>query len=274
MHIVDGRKIAREIEQEIRESIETGKPFVATILVEGSKESELYAKLKEKACKRVGFNSKTLRFSRNACKEEIIDAVKRLNEDEGIHGIMIQMPLPGIEHNEVVKVIDPKKDVEGVHPYNMGMTLLNKEFLVPCTPRAVLKILEHENVDVKSKDVVIINHSNIVGKPLAAMMLNRNATVSVCHVYTKNFKEYTGRADIVVTGAGVKGLITGEHVRDGSIVIDVGIVKEGGKVYGDVDLDSVKEKAEIITPVPGGVGPVTIACMLENVVKTYCNRKS
>jgi len=151
----------------------------------------------------------------------------------------------------------------------MGMTLLNREFLVPCTPLAVIKILEHEGVEVRGKDVVIVNHSNIVGKPLAAMMLNRNATVSVCHVYTDDLMKYTGNADIIVSGAGVKGLITEKHVGEGSIVIDVGIVKEGEKVYGDVDFDSVKEKAGMITPVPGGVGPVTIACMLENSLRAY-----
>ncbi len=274
MYIVGGRVIASEMEQKIGEHITEERLRVATILVEGSEESELYAGLKERACKRVGFESETLRFSRGTDKESIINAVKKLNRDESVHGIMIQLPLPGINYGEVSVAVDPKKDVEGIHPYNIGMTMLNREFLVPCTPLAVMKILEHEGIDVKGKGVVIVNHSNIVGKPLAAMMLNRNATVSVCHVYTKNLAEYTSRADIVITGAGVRGIITREHVKEGAIVIDVGIVKEGEYVYGDVDFDSVKEKAEMITPVPGGVGPVTIACMLENVLKAYDNGKN
>lgn len=274
MHIIGGREIARKIEKEIIEKRQHKKPHIATILVEGNEESELYAKLKEKACRRVGFESETIRFHEDITGEEIIREIKKLNENNEVHGIMVQLPLPEIDYSEVVSAIDPKKDVEGVHPYNMGMTMLNREYLVPCTPLAVIKILEYEGVNVKGKNVVIVNHSNIVGKPLAAMMLNRNATVSVCHVYTDNLAEHTSTADIIVSGAGVKGLITEKHVKEGSIVIDVGIVKEGEKVYGDVDFGSVKEKAGMITPVPGGVGPVTIACMLENALRAYENRKS
>ena len=274
MHIIDGRKIARKIEKEIIEKSQHKKPHIATILVGGNEESELYAKLKEKACRRVGFDSETIRFHEDVTKEEIIREIKKLNENDEVHGIMVQLPLPKIDYSEIVSAIDPDKDVEGVHPCNMGMTMLNREFLVPCTPLAVIKILEHEGVDVKGKNVVIVNHSNIVGKPLAAMMLNRNATVSVCHVYTDNLAEHTSTADIIVSGAGVKGLITDRHVREGSIVIDVGIVKEGEKICGDVDFDAVKEKAGMITPVPGGVGPVTIACMLENALRAYEIRKS
>ncbi len=272
MRIVDGRKIAEEMEGQIREK--SGSPSIATILVEGSEESELYAKLKEKACARVGFKSKTLKLPAGAGGRAILNAVKELNEDDSVDGIMVQFPIPGIDYSEVAGAIDPKKDVEGIHPFNIGMTMLNNEFLVPCTPLAVIKILEHEGIDVKGKDVVIVNHSHIVGKPLAAMMLNRNATISVCHVYTKKLADYTRRADILVTGAGVKGLITKEYVKEGSIVIDVGIVKEGDAIYGDVDFDSVKEKAGMITPVPGGVGPVTIACMLENALRAYNLRKN
>jgi methylenetetrahydrofolate dehydrogenase (NADP+)/methenyltetrahydrofolate cyclohydrolase len=269
MHVIDGRRIAGGIEKKIAEEIAHDKPHVSTILVRGNEESELYAKLKEKACRRVGFESETIAFDEGATEKEILGEIKRLNDDREVHGIMVQLPMPGIDYGKVVNAIDPAKDVEGVHPFNMGMTLLNREFLVPCTPLAVIKILEHEGVGVRGKDVVIVNHSNIVGKPLAAMMLNRNATVSVCHVYTDDLMKYTGNADIIVSGAGVKGLITEKHVGEGSIVIDVGIVKEGEKVYGDVDFDSVKEKAGMITPVPGGVGPVTIACMLENSLRAY-----
>jgi len=274
MHIINGREIARKIEEEIIEKSQHIKPHIVTILVEGNEESELYAKLKEKACGRVGFESETIRFHEDVTEEELLREIKKLNENNEVNGIMIQLPLSGVDYGRIVSAIDPKKDVEGIHPYNMGMTMLNREFLVPCTPLAVIKILEHEGVDVKGKNVVIVNHSNIVGKPLAAMMLNRNATVSVCHVYTDNLARHTNTADIIISGAGVKGLITEKHVKEGSIVIDVGIIKEGEKIYGDVDFDSVKEKEGMITPVPGGVGPVTIACMLENALRTYDNRKS
>ena len=268
MHIVDGRAIAREIEDEIRKN-KSGSPKIVTVLVEGNEESELYAKLKERACARVGFESETLRFPGDSTGDEILKEIGKLNDAGDVDGIMVQLPVPGTDYSDVARAIDPSKDVEGVNPFNIGMTVLNNEVIVPCTPLAVMRILEHEGIDVKGKDVVIVNHSNIVGKPLAAMMLNRNATVSVCHVYTKKLADYTRRADIIVTGAGVRGLITGEHIREGSTVIDVGITKEGGGVYGDVDFDSVKGKAGMVTPVPGGVGPVTIACMLENALKLY-----
>lgn len=270
MHIVDGRAIARKIEREIKEK-KSGRPNIVTILVEGNEESELYAELKERACRRVGFESETLRFPGD---KEILKEIKKLNDDEDVDGIMVQLPIPGVDYSDVARAIDPSKDVEGINPFNIGMTMLNKEVIVPCTPLAVIRILEHEGVDVKGKEVVIVNHSSIVGKPLAAMMLNRNATVSVCHVYTKRLADHTTRADILVTGAGVKGLIREEHVKEGSTVIDVGIIKEDDGIYGDVDFDSVKDRAGIITPVPGGVGPVTIACMLENALRLYNLRKN
>jgi len=168
-------------------------------------------------------------------------------------------------------MVDPRKDVEGFHSLNLGNTMIGREDLVPCTPLAVLKILEQAKIPLQGKDVVIVNHSTIVGKPLAALFLNRNATVAVCHVFTKDLKRYTKNADILVTAAGVPGLITAGHVKDQAVVIDVGIIETKDGVCGDVDFQSVKEKASVITPVPGGVGPVTIACALSNMVKTYRN---
>jgi methylenetetrahydrofolate dehydrogenase (NADP+)/methenyltetrahydrofolate cyclohydrolase len=170
-----------------------------------------------------------------------------------------------------MKTVDPEKDVEGFNPVNMGRTLIGDEHIVPCTPLAVLVILEYENTDLKGKDVAIVNHSNVVGKPLASLFLNRNATVSICHVFTKDIKKYTTKADILVTATGKPRLITGDHVKENAFVIDVGIVKTEDGVCGDVDFESVKEKAGKITPVPGGVGPVTIACSLRNMLKTFKN---
>lgn len=270
MHIIDGRKIASEIEAGLRKKIKE-KIGIATILVGENDVSLLYAKLKEKACKRLGIHSRTIHFSSDVKIEEIKKAIRKFNEENEIHGIVVQLPLPeGMEYEEIIKEIDPKKDIEGMHPCNIGATLLNKEFLVPCTPLAVIKILEHENINVKGKDVVIVNHSNIVGKPLAAMLLNRNATVSICHVYTKDIKKYTSKADILITGTGMAGLIKKEHVKENAIAIDVGIArKRNGSICGDIDFNSVKEKVKAITPVPGGVGPVTIACLMENAVKVH-----
>jgi len=270
MHIIDGKKIANEIEEDIRKKIKA-RIGIATILVGKNDASLLYAKLKEKACERLGFHSQTIHFPSDVNVEEIRKVIKNFNEDKKIHGIVLQLPLPeGMEYEMLIKEIEPRKDIEGMHPCNLGATLLNKEFLVPSTPLAVIKILEHEGIDVKGKDVVIVNHSNIVGKPLAAMLLNRNATVSICHVYTKDIKKYTSRADILITGTGIAGLIKKEYIKEGAIAIDVGIArKKDGSICGDIDFDSVKEKVKAITPVPGGVGPVTIACLMENAVKAY-----
>ncbi|OYT62533.1 bifunctional methylenetetrahydrofolate dehydrogenase/methenyltetrahydrofolate cyclohydrolase [Thermoplasmatales archaeon ex4484_30] len=270
MHIIDGKKIANEMEEEIRKKIKA-KIGIATILVGENDASLLYAKLKEKACKRLGFHSQTIHFPSDIRIEEIKEAIRKFNEDDEIHGIVLQLPLPeGMEYETLIKEIEPRKDIEGMHPCNLGATLLNKEFLVPSTPLAVIKILEHEGINVKGKDVVIVNHSNIVGKPLAAMLLNRNATVSICHIYTKDIKKYTSQADILISGTGVAGLIKKEYVKEGAIAIDVGITrKKDGSICGDIDFDAVKEKVKAITPVPGGVGPVTIACLMENAVRAY-----
>jgi len=270
MHIIDGKKIANEMEEEIRKKIKA-RIGIATILVGENDASLLYAKLKEKACKRLGFHSQTIHFPSDIRIEEIKEAIRKFNEDDEIHGIVLQLPLPeGMEYETLIKEIEPRKDIEGMHPCNLGATLLNKEFLVPSTPLAVIKILEHEGINVKGKDVVIVNHSNIVGKPLAAMLLNRNATVSICHIYTKDIKKYTSQADILISGTGVAGLIKKEYVKEGAIAIDVGITrKKDGSICGDIDFDAVKEKVKAITPVPGGVGPVTIACLMENAVRAY-----
>lgn len=275
MHIIDGRKIANEIEVGIRKKVGKEKPGIATILIGENDASLVYARLKEKACNRLGFDSKIIHFPSDAKVKEVKGVIRNFNGDEKIHGIVIQLPLPEeMEYEEIVKEINPQKDIEGMHPCNIGATLLNKEFLVPSTPLAVLKILEYEKIEVKGKGIVIINHSNIVGKPLAAMLLNRNATVSICHVYTKNLEKYTREADILVSGTGVVGLIKEGHVKEGAIAIDVGITRrKNGNICGDIDFKAVKKKVKAITPVPGGVGPVTIACLMENAVKAFEMRK-
>jgi len=276
--IVDGRQIAKEIRKEISDEVIKLKskykvtPTIVTIKIGKDPTSELYLRLRDNACEEAGIKSTHLEFDENVSENKVINVISKLNNDADIHGILIQYPVPKqISQDKLMSTIDPKKDVEGFNPYNMGRTLLSNECIVPCTPLSVLTILEYENVDLKGKDVVIVNHSNVVGKPLAALLLNRNATVSVCHVFSKDIKQYTTKADILITATGIPKLITKDHVKENAFVIDVGIIKTKDGVCGDVDFDSVKEKAGKITPVPGGVGPVTIACSLKNMIKTYKN---
>lgn len=272
--VIDGRQIAKEIRKEISEEVKSFKdiPTITTIKVGKDPSSELYLKLRDNACKGVGITSNHLKFDENVSENEIIEAIRKLNNDVNVHGILIQYPVPNhISQDELMRTVDPKKDVEGFNPQNMGRTLLGDEYLIPCTPLSVLTILEYENVKLEGKEVAIVNHSNIVGKPLAALLLNRNATVSVVHVFTKDIKPHTTRANILISATGIPKLIKNDHVKEDAFVIDVGIIKTKDGICGDVDFDSVKEKAGKITPVPGGVGPVTIACCLRNMLKTYKN---
>ena len=229
-------------------------------------------RLRDKACDEVGIESNRLEFPENVTENEVLESISLLNKDPNVFGILIQLPVPNqISQEKLIDSLDSKKDVEGLNPYNLGRTLNGDEHLVPCTPLSVLTILEHENITLEGKDVVIINHSNHVGKPLASLLLNRNATVSVCHVFTKDLEFYTKNADILITAAGVEKLIKPVHVKDNAFVIDVAIVGTSDGICGDVDFDSVKAIVEKITPVPGGVGPVTVACSLKNMIITFKN---
>jgi len=276
--VIDGKKIAEDIRKKISKEIidlETKhciKPSITTIKIGDDPSSELYLRLRDKACEGVGIESKRLVFPKNVSEQEVLTVIKNLNDDASVHGILIQYPAPKhISQGKLMKTVNPEKDVEGFNPVNMGRILIGDEYLIPCTPLAVLTILEYEKTILKSKNITIVNHSNVVGKPLAALFLNRNATVSVCHVYTDDIRQYTNKADVLVSATGKPKLITRNHVKNGAFVLDVGITNTKDGVCGDVDFDSVKEKAGKITPVPGGVGPVTIACALSNMVKTYRN---
>jgi len=276
--IVNGRAIAKEIRKKISEEIVqlnkkyNSTPVIATVIVGNDLSSKLYLKLRDNACSEVGIISKHYKFDVNVSEQKILKAIQKLNEDSTVHGIFIQYPVPNrLSQEKLIQVIDNRKDVEGLNPVNLGRTLIGDEYLIPCTPLSVLTILEHEHVVLKGKDIVIINHSNVVGKPLAAILLNRNATVAICHVFTKNLIQYTLKADILITGTGVPKLITTNHIKENAIVLDVGIVETKDGICGDVDFSAVKEKASLITPVPGGVGPVTIACSLKNMLKIYRN---
>ena len=276
--IVDGRKIAEKIRKNVAFEIEKLKskykiePNITTIKIGNNPESNIYLKLRDTACEKVGIKPNNIELPESVSEEEVINLISRLNEDKKVHGILIQFPIPKhLSSDKLINTLNPKKDVEGLTPLNMGKTLVGDEYIVPCTPLAVLKILEEEKIRLQGKDVVIVNHSNIVGKPLTALFLNRNATVSVTHVFTKDLKKYTAEADILVSASGVPKLIKKEHVKPDAFVIDVGIIKTSDGVIGDVDFESVKNIAGKITPVPGGVGPVTVACSLVNMAKTFKN---
>lgn len=276
--IIDGRKIASEIRENISKEVENLKlkykitSNISTIKIGDDPTSNLYLSLRDKACKEVGIKSNHLEFFEKVTENEVIKSIYDLNNDRDIHGILIQLPLPShISFDKLINALDPKKDVEGLNPYNLGRTMIGDEQIIPCTPLSVLTILDYEKVKLEGKNVVIINHSNHVGKPLAALLLNRNATVSVCHVFTKDLKFYTRNADILITATGVAKLIKKEHVKNNVFIVDVSIISTKSGICGDVDFESVKEIAGKITPVPGGVGPVTVACSLKNMILTFKN---
>lgn len=271
--IIDGKALAAEVE---RESLARAKklaekgivPGLATLLVGENPASQMYIRLKHSACSRAGIRSENVLLPESSTEEEIIAKIQELNQREDINGILLQLPLPGgLNPQRAMMSILPKKDVDGFHPLNMGSLLLGVERLVPCTPLGIIYALERLDIRLEGAEVVIVGHSNVVGKPLAAMMLNRNATVQVCHVFTRDLAEHTRDAEILVVAAGVPGLIRKEMVRPGSYVFDVGINRVGDRTVGDVEYEAVSEIAGAITPVPGGVGPLTVAMLLRQTLK-------
>ncbi len=273
--LIQGKHIGQDIKNQVRTSLQqirettTISPKIATVMIGNNPESSLYLKLRDKACEEVGILSERIIFKETVTEKKVLEKIKELNENPLIHGILVQLPLPDqISEKKIFSTLSPIKDVEGFTPWNLGSLLNAEEHIIPCTPLAVLKILEHEKITLQGKNIVIVNHSMVVGKPLATLFLNRNATVSVCHVFTESMKSFTRKADILVTAAGVPRLITADMVKKDAMVIDVGIVQTDNGICGDVDETSVKEKAAKLTPVPGGVGPVTVACSLCNMVKT------
>ena len=276
--IIDGKALAAEVEAQAKERVcrllNRGiSPGLATLLVGDNPSSQMYLRLKHAACARVGIKSENVVLPAGASEGQLLDKIVELNCRPDIHGILLQLPLPkGLDSSKAVASIDPQKDVDGFHPQNMGALLLGSERLVPCTPKGIIYALERLQKNLEGAEAVIVGHSNVVGKPLAAMMLNRNATVQVCHVYTKDLKEHTRDAEVLVVAAGVPGLIKADMVRPGAFVFDVGISQVGEKVVGDVDFEQVKEIAGAITPVPGGVGPLTVAMLLRQTVQAAENQ--
>jgi len=273
--ILDGKKTSAELRAEIKEKALELKqtrgivPGLAVILVGDDPASRIYVNNKEKACDAAGFLSREYKLPGNTKAEEISDLIRSLNEDGKIHGILIQLPLPAhIRPEPLIELVDPRKDVDGFHPYNIGQLSLGNPFHRPCTPSGIVEILKRYKIEVSGKEAVIVGRSNIVGKPLALMLLGLNATVTICHTKTRNLAEVTRRADILIAAVGKAGMIRGDMVKEGAVVVDVGVNRlDDGRVVGDVNFTEVSPKASYITPVPGGVGPMTIAMLLKNTLE-------
>lgn len=287
--IIDGRLVSNRIKAEIRQKVERislekrVRLKLATILVGDDPASKIYIKNKINACNEVGIESLHIDLSITTSENELLKRIEDLNNDPETDGILVQLPLPShISQERVIEKISPSKDVDGFHPYNQGILLTSKDYNslvssgipIPCTPYGCIKLLEHYNIDVSGKNVVIIGRSNIVGKPLALLFLLKNATVTICHSKTREMERLTRNGDIVVCATGKKGLLSGDMVREDAVVIDVGINRgEDGKIYGDVDFEGVSKKASFITPVPGGVGPMTITMLLFNTLTLGLKRR-
>lgn len=270
--IIDGKKIRDEILEDLKKQVKQYmiKPCLAVIQIGDDEASNTYIKAKEKACNNIGIYFKHIKFSETVKEIEVINKILELNNDEYVHGILLQLPLPeGFNQDKLINYIARNKDVDGLTDINIGKIFNNKPGLVSCTPQGIMRLLEEEKVDVEGKNVVIVGRSNLVGKPLLGLMLNKNATVTICHSKTENLKKHTKNADILVVAVGKPGFITEDMVKEDAIVIDVGINRIDKKLYGDVDYDKVKAKAKKITPVPGGVGPMTVAMLMSNVISAY-----
>ena len=273
MQHLDGKALSCAIKATLKKEVEdlASKgvvPGLAVILVGDDAASHTYVAMKAKACKEVGIYSISHEMPSSISQDEILSTIEMMNQNPHIHGILVQLPLPAhIDTTTILEAITPSKDVDGFHPYNIGQLVAKLEGFVPATPLGVMRLLEHYHIDVTGMNAVVVGASNIVGKPMASLLLNANATVTTCHIYTKDLASHTRNADILCVGVGKVGLITADMVKEGAIVVDIGINKVGDKLVGDVDYEGVAPKCSYITPVPGGVGPMTIAMLLENTVK-------
>jgi len=276
MQLIDGKSLAKKVQDSVAQEVSGLKqeknivPGLAVILIGDDPASHAYVKMKAKACENVGFYSITHNMPDTISQDEIIATIEMMNNNPRIDGILVQLPLPKhVDTDKILEVIDPKKDVDGFHAYNVGRLVTNLDSFVACTPLGVMKMFEEYNIDLKGQDVCVVGASNIVGKPMASLLLNANATVTVTHIFTKDLKAHTVKADIVIVGVGVPGLIKEDMIKEGAIVIDIGINRiENGSLVGDVDFKNVSPKCSYITPVPGGVGPMTIAMLLSNTLKS------
>ncbi|MGM0409307.1 MAG: bifunctional 5,10-methylenetetrahydrofolate dehydrogenase/5,10-methenyltetrahydrofolate cyclohydrolase [Bacillota bacterium] len=274
--IIDGSKIANEIKKDLKKEVKKLKdegraPGQATILIGDDPAAKAYVNMKKKVAKNLGIESYLHHLDSDISEKELLNLIYDINNDCSVDGLLIQLPLPEhIDENKVIESMDPTKDIDGFHPLNTGRlfsNLDNKLHFVPCTPAGAMELIKSTGVKIKGKKAVMVGHSNIVGKPAAHLLLDEFATVTVCHIHTKDLAHETKEADILISAAGKANLITADMVKEGAIVIDIGINKVDGEITGDVDFDAVKEKASYITPVPGGAGPMTIAMLMKNTVE-------
>ena len=272
--ILDGKLIAEKIRNKLKDEVEELKkegiiPKLAVIMVGNDASSKIYVRNKSMACNQVGIEYEEFLLDDNTTMKTLLELIEKLNKDDTIHGILLQSPIPkGLDINEAFKAIEPSKDVDGFNPCNVGKLCLGQDTFVSCTPYGIIKLLEEYGIELEGKDAVVVGRSNIVGKPMMQCLLNKNATVTVCHSKTIKLERVTKKADILVVAIGRPKFITKDMVKEGAVVVDVGINRgEDGKLCGDVDFDEVKEVASYITPVPGGVGPMTIAMLMHNIVK-------
>lgn len=280
--IIYGNEVAKSVKDALKKDLDRLKqehkrlPKLVVVLVGNNVASLSYVTGKEKACKEIGMENELLRFEETMREEQLLEVVEQLNQDNSVDGILVQLPLPKhINESKILNAIDPKKDVDGFHPMNIGKLLLQEDGFLSCTPKGILRLLESIGMkDLSGKKAVVIGRSNIVGKPVAQLLLNRHATVTICHSRTEHIEEITSQADILIVSVGSPRLVKANWVKEGAVVIDVGINRdENQKLCGDVDFEDVKEKASYITPVPKGVGPMTIAMLLENTWESYYKRE-
>ncbi len=270
--IIDGKKIAEKIQTKIKQEIKEKNIQVslAVILVGDDPASRIYVSNKNKACYKTGINSKSFYLSSKTKENELLELIKKLNNDKLINGILVQLPLPDhINKDKIIKAISPNKDVDGFHPENIKKLFAGENCLVPCTPAGIMRLLQEYNIEIKNKIAIVVGDSDIVGKPTAELLRQAGARVTICNKQTQNITNLTKQADILVSATGVKNLIKKEMIKPGAVIVDVGIIHEDKKVFGDVDFENVKEIASFITPVPGGVGPMTVAMLMQNCIKAY-----
>ncbi len=273
--ILDGKVASATVKNSLKLEVEELKkeginPKLAVIMVGNDPSSKIYVRNKSLSCMELGIDYEEFLLDENTKQEELLNLIDKLNNDDSVHGILLQSPIPrNLDINEAFRRISPKKDVDGFNPVNVGKLCLGQDTFVSCTPFGVIKILELNNIDIEGKHAVVVGRSNIVGKPMLQCLLNKNATVSICHSKTSNLKEITKQADILVVAIGKPKFITADMVKENAVVIDVGINRdeETGKICGDADFDEISKKASYITPVPGGIGPMTIAMLMNNIVK-------
>lgn len=277
--ILDGKAVSQRVKNALKEETEKFvekygiKPGLAVVIVGDDPASRVYVNSKKKACAEIGYYSEEHALPESTTEDELLSLVEKLNGDEKIHGILVQLPLPKhIDEEKIINAVNPKKDVDAFHPVNVGKIMIGNFDFLPCTPAGVMELINDAGIDLTGKNCVVVGRSNIVGKPQAMLLLHKNATVTICHSKTKNIKEITKNADVLVAAVGRAQMFDGDYIKDGAVVIDVGMNRlENKKLVGDVDFESAEKKASYITPVPGGVGPMTIAMLMKNTLTAAKN---